>query len=480
MGSEWREYSLGDLGRIVTGKTPSKRENGNFGDEVPFVTPRDLDGSRNIETTERYLSEQGASTVKNSIIPPNSIAVSCIGSDMGKAAIVKNRSVTNQQINSIILKGDFDYRYVYYVLSTRKQEIRDAAGGSAQPILNKSHFSQLPILIPPLPEQKSIAHILGTLDDKIELNRRMNATLEGMAQALFKSWFVDFDPVIDNALAAGNPIPDELAPRAEVRKKALASSGEPSRTNGTAQQGSVDHPTLSDPKSLFPAAFEFSDELGWIPEGWTLTRLEDLCETITKGTTPRKSDVEAATDEPSVRFLKVKDINEDFSIDLSSLTRIPASVHTGVLKRSIIKAHDLVFSIAGTIGRIAVIGQSLHDSNCNQAVGIIRLENADDHLALALFSLASKRVQDDIHSKVTQGVQANASLTNLRDIEILIPSDVVKDRWANQVNSLLERIRANQTQSTSLSRMRDTLLPRLISGELQIVDTETLAEEVLA
>tara|TARA_R110002096_G_scaffold206192_4_gene392315 strand:+ start:4665 stop:5363 length:699 start_codon:yes stop_codon:yes gene_type:complete len=84
-----------------------------------------------------------------------------------------------------------------------------------------------------------------TLDDKIELNRRKNAKLEGMAQALFKSWFVDFDPVIDNALEVGIPIPDELSPRAEVRRQALA--------NGTPQQGSIDHPTLSDPKSLFPA-----------------------------------------------------------------------------------------------------------------------------------------------------------------------------------------------------------------------------------
>ena len=90
----------------------------------------------------------------------------------------------------------------------------------------------------------------------------MNATLEGMAQALFKSWFVDFDPVIDNALAAGNPIPDELAPRAEVRKNAHASSGERGRTNGTAQQGSVDQPTLSDPKSLFPAAFQDTEAHG--------------------------------------------------------------------------------------------------------------------------------------------------------------------------------------------------------------------------
>ena len=89
----------------------------------------------------------------------------------------------------------------------------------------------------------------------------MNATLEGMAQALFKSWFVDFDPVIDNALAAGNPIPDELAPRAEVRKKALESK----------------KPSLSAEASVkvgFPAAFQFTEDLGWIPEGWDISTIE--------------------------------------------------------------------------------------------------------------------------------------------------------------------------------------------------------------
>jgi type I restriction enzyme S subunit len=158
-----------------------------------------------------------------------------------------------------------------------QNEMLSLAGvGATRNALTKGMIEDFEIPLPPLHEQKAIAHILGTLDDKIELNRRMNATLEEMAQALFKSWFVDFDPVIDNALAAGNPIPDELAPRAEVRKNALASSGEPSRTNGTTQQGSLDHPTLSDPKSLFPASFQFTEELGWIPEGWLSGQLGDI------------------------------------------------------------------------------------------------------------------------------------------------------------------------------------------------------------
>ena len=121
--------------------------------------------------------------------------VSCLGSDMGKAAVAGRTSITNQQINSIVVDSGDDPLFVYYSLSVRKAEIRSAASGSAQPILNKTAFGRLAILLPPQDEQRAIAHILGTLDDKIELNRRMNETLEAMARALFKSWFVDFDPV---------------------------------------------------------------------------------------------------------------------------------------------------------------------------------------------------------------------------------------------------------------------------------------------
>ena len=144
--------------------------------------------------------------------------VSCIGSDMGKVAISRKPCVTNQQINSIIVSEDICTEYVYYDLSLRQTEIKSKASGSAVPILYKGHFSNLSIFLSSLPEQKDIAHILGSFDDKIELNRQMNQTLEAMAAALFKSWFVDFDPVIDNALAAGNPTPKELAEKSSASK----------------------------------------------------------------------------------------------------------------------------------------------------------------------------------------------------------------------------------------------------------------------
>jgi very-short-patch-repair endonuclease/restriction endonuclease S subunit/predicted nucleotidyltransferase len=116
-------------------------------------------------------------------------------------------------------KTDFDMKWAYYELLTH--DINSMDSGSAIPSTSRDSFYQMPVRVPPLPEQKVIAHILGTLDDKIELNRRMNETLEGLARTIFKSWFIDFDPVIDNALRAGNPIPDSMAERAEVRRRLL-------------------------------------------------------------------------------------------------------------------------------------------------------------------------------------------------------------------------------------------------------------------
>jgi type I restriction enzyme S subunit len=136
-------------------------------------------------------------------------------------------------------KTEFDTKWAYYELLTK--DINGMDSGSAIPSTSRDDFYSLPVSVPPMREQKSIAHILGTLDDKIELNRRMNETLESMARALFKSWFVDFDPVIDNALAAGNPIPEPLIQRAQTR-----------RDLGTKRK-----PLPKNIQKLFPHAFVF-------------------------------------------------------------------------------------------------------------------------------------------------------------------------------------------------------------------------------
>lgn len=193
--TEWQNIRIGDLGRVVTGKTPPTSKPEYYGGITQFLTPTDMDERRIINQTLRYLSEEGVNKVSSSLLPKGSVSVSCIGSDMGKTVLIGKKSVTNQQINSVIVGDEFDNLFVYYNLSGRKSELQFLASGAAQPIMNKTDFSNLTINVPPLTEQKAIASVLGTLDDKIENNCRINVTLEEMSCAIFKSWFVDFEPV---------------------------------------------------------------------------------------------------------------------------------------------------------------------------------------------------------------------------------------------------------------------------------------------
>lgn len=198
MESKLKRVKLSDLGRIVTGKTPSTKDQDNFGDKCFFITPRDIFGQRTVTFTERKLSETGKTKLRNYLIPAKSICVTCIGSDMGKVVMTTGESITNQQINSIIPNDTVvNPYYLYYCLKPMKEYLKSIAGGTTMPILNKSDFSDLVVDLPLLESQNKIVEILSSLDDKIELNNEMNKTLEEMAQIIFKAWFADFEPFKD-------------------------------------------------------------------------------------------------------------------------------------------------------------------------------------------------------------------------------------------------------------------------------------------
>ncbi|HAT7516768.1 TPA: hypothetical protein JAV82_004611, partial [Kluyvera ascorbata] len=268
MSFELFEYKIEDLGKVITGKTPPSKISDAFSAQgIPFVTPKDMDGRRIIDKTERYLSSLGVEAVRNCLLPQNSIAVSCIGSDMGKTVLLPGESITNQQINAIIVDSErFDYKYVYYYLSTLQDAFKAIAGGSATPILNKGNFSQFKVSLPVKLVQNKIALILNSLDTKIEVNTEINQTLEQMAEALFKSWFVDFEPVKAKmaALEAGGSQEDAML------AAMTAISGKDADALAVFER---EHPEqyaeLKATAELFPSAMQDSG-LGAIPDGWKL------------------------------------------------------------------------------------------------------------------------------------------------------------------------------------------------------------------
>jgi type I restriction enzyme S subunit len=190
----WKWVKLGEVGIVITGKTPSSKHPEDWGYDMPFVTPTDFKNYRKFAyDSERYLSSIGINKLKNKVLPENSILVTCIGSDMGKVVMNKLPVATNQQINSIIPNRNIiNPDFLYYVLVYNYQTLRTfASNGTAIPILNKTDFENIEVLIPPLPEQKAIVEVLSSIDDKIELLHRQNKTLEEMAMILFRQWFIE-------------------------------------------------------------------------------------------------------------------------------------------------------------------------------------------------------------------------------------------------------------------------------------------------
>jgi len=191
--SEWKEYKLGELGKIVTGKTPPTSQHQNYDGDIPFICIPDLGKSRFIFHTNKTISKIGLETVKNCSLPKGSIVVSCIAT-IGQVGITtKDISVTNQQINSLIPDSNLiTEEFCYYYFKNLGEDLAQfGGGGSIFEIISKDKFSKVYLTIPSLPEQTAIASVLSSLDDKIDLLHRQNATLEKMAETLFRQWFIE-------------------------------------------------------------------------------------------------------------------------------------------------------------------------------------------------------------------------------------------------------------------------------------------------
>ena len=281
----------------------------------------------------------------------------------------------------------------------------------------------------------------------------MNETLEGMAQALFKSWFVDFDPVIDNALAAGNPIPEPLAQRAETRRQALS--------NGTANRVTA---------QAFPASFRFTEELGWIPEVWEVSTIGNKFQTVLGGTPARKN--EAYWTDGTIGWINSGKINE------FRITEPSEFITEDALSKSATKLLPKRTTLLAITG--ATLGQvSLNEIVCcaNQSVvGIV----GSDNVCNEFIYLWVNSIIDKIISSQTGGAQQHINKGNIQDAPLLLPSQNLLDTFKDLCTPSFDKISLNCFESQTLAKLRDVLLPKLISGELRIPQAEKMVEEAIS
>lgn len=395
---EWKEVRLGDVcTRVCSGGTPKSTNLSYYGGEIPWLNTKEIDFNR-IYSTEKTITDSGLNNSSAKWIVPNTVTVAMYGATAGKSCIVKVPMTTNQACCNLTINDEVaDYEFVYYSLKNDYTTLASLANGGAQQNLNAQIIKDYVLKMPSLADQRRIASILSSLDQKIELNNKINADLEEMAQAIFKNWFVDVEPFKDGKFV--------------------------------------------------------DSELGMIPEGWKVGTLGD----ITKN---KSAKVKERND---VKVLSPVTTGE---LVLSEEYFTKQVFSSSIAKYKIVNKGDFAYNPARV--NIGSLGRNEFDfDGCVSPVYVVFsvLDGYENY-----FDLFRKTdfFKDSVASLAIGGVRQSLSYDDLSLIETIIPSENVVEKFNNLYNQMKKTIKANKLESSRLSLLRDTLLPRLMSGELEV------------
>jgi len=417
---EWSEVRLGDICKHVGYGYTASSEKSPIGPKFLRIT--DIQGGTVNWNQVPYCKIDSGQKKKYSL-SPGDIVIARTGNSTGENYLVQEdidavfaSYLIRFRVNSKIA----DPRYVWYCTRSNKFRafIDGAKTGSAQAGANAKVLGTFTFPLPNLARQMEIAHILGSLDDKIELNRKMNETLEQMARALFKSWFVDFDPV--HAKAAG--------------KKPFG----------------MDDATAA----LFPDSFEES-ELGLIPKGWRVGKIADLCSRIESGGTPSRNNP-LFWDDGKIPWLTSGEIK------LSPILHTEEKITQLGLENSsakILPKYTTVVAMYGaTAGKSAIIAS---DTTANQACcALIPKENSS-----AFIYIKSRISETTWKSRSRGSAQQNLNKNLVSNLECLIPSSSILSKFHHISHSLLDSIICFSNESNDIEQTRNILLPQLLCGD---------------
>lgn len=434
MAGEWQEVSIGDIANVVGGSTPSTADPANFDGDIPWLTPKDLSGPhpRYVGRGERNLSQKGLASCSTQLLPTNSVMLSS-RAPIGYVAIASNPIATNQGFRNLVLKPGYDHEFIYYWLLANVDELERHASGSTFKELSGSSLKKIRLRLPhDFAEQRAIAHILGTLDDKIELNRRQNETLEAMARALFKAWFVDFEPV-----------------RAKLEGRWRC---------GQSLPGLPAH--LYD---LFPDRLVES-ELGEIPEGWEVGMLGDVAVHPRRGIQPTEI-------EPSTPYIALEHMPK------RCITLSEWGAADGLESNKFeFKRGEILF------GKLRPyfhkVGIAPVNGVCSTDIVVVAPKRSD-WFGFVLGHLSSVEFVEYTNAGSTGTKMPRTSWTEMARYTVALPPQAIAHDFTERLQPSVDRIIAGIHESRTLAQLRDTLLPKLISGELRVPDAERIVGGVV-
>ena len=451
MGSKWKTALLTDHYDISSGLSKPAKD---FGSGYPFLSFKDVFYNYFVpdkltELVETSVKEQMNCSVKRGDLFLTRTSETMHELGMSSVALKNYDNATfNGFCKRLRPKQDSDLvpEYVGYYLRSPKFRQRMLAFStmSTRASLNNEMIGHLEITYPEPAIQQKIADILFTLDKKITLNRQINQTLEQMAQTLFKSWFVDFDPVIDNALDAGNEIPEPLQARAELRQNVRASQDF--------------KPLPADIRALFPAEFEES-ELGWVPKGWEISTAGD--EFVIKGGSTPSTAIPEFWD-GTIHWTSPKDLSSNATKILLDTSRKITNAGLSKISSGLLPINTVLMSSRAPVGYLALAKVPLA---INQGyIAIPSAKTLSSEYTIHWLDSA----MDEIKGMAGGTTFAEISKSTFKTINLIIPTLNVVNEFTDIVQSKYSLITNNVQEISLLTQLRDTLLPKLISGELRL------------
>ena len=438
MSSDWQRVEIGQLAKLRSGfpfKSSDWKDSG-----VPVIKIANVKGGRIIPDGCGFVSTDVASKSAEWYTRTGDVLIAMTGY-VGEVAQVKpgEMYLINQRVGrfDFLPNSEVESTYFFYHLQhpETRAEIEGVARGSAQPNLSAGDAHKIKITLPPLAVQREIAATLSVLDGRINLLREINTTLEAIAQALFKSWFVDFDPVH-------------------------------AKMEGRTPEG-MDEATAA----LFPDGFETS-ELGEVPRGWRWGTLSDLA-TFQNGYAFKSKD----WTDSGHPVVKIGDVKPGI-IDLEGCSYVAHETVVG-LDRFRLSRGDLLVGMTGYVGATGLVPSVEPAAYLNQRVGRMATKSGVTDLGYLYCAARSPAFKEFAEAQSHGSAQANVSGASLMAFPAVIAPLPLMERFNGAIADVLEVVLTNHEQAQTLSTLRDTLLPHLISGQLRLPETENLIKALI-
>ena len=405
-----KTITIGDLGTVITGKTPPTTNKNYYGDYAVFIKPTDISESCKFtyETEEMY-SKVAAEKYSSSLIPKGAICVPCIGTIGTKMTMSHCACFTNQSINSIVCNDKYDNEYVYYLIKNFLPDLKSYNKGTAsgREYVSKSSFESIELQAEQdIDIQRKIGQILSRYDALIENYQRQIKLLEEAAQRLYKEWFVDLrfpghqsTPIINNH-----------------------------------------------------------------PQSWQKKKLAEITCKFATGLNPRKNFVLGQGDN---YYVTIKNMADNDVIFDDKCDKVDNEALEKINKRSDLQQGDLLFSGIGTIGRVYLIDEPVVNWNISESVFTMRPVKEISPVFLYLM-LLNKDIQDYCQSNAHGCAQKGIRMADLKAYETIIPDKETLESFVTIASKFINRSKSLRKQIRNLSEARDRLLPKLMSGEIEV------------